>query len=153
MSFKNHGDFMQIEPYLFFSGRADEALSFYSDVLGAKVEMVLRYQDSPDPIPPGTIPPGYESKVMHASIMIDGQRLMLSDGCDPTPSDFRGFTLSLTVPTVAEAEQLFARLEAGGQVQMPLKPTFFSPMFGMVADRFGVSWMVLVESAEQTAQG
>lgn len=144
---------MQIHPYLFFNGRTEEALDFYSDVLGAQVEMVMYYQDSPEPVPPGMIPPGFETKVMHASFTVDGQRVMVSDGCDPTSGRFEGFMLSLTVTTVSEAERLFAGLEAGGQVKMPLKPTFYSPLFGMVDDRFGVSWMVMVETDAQTTAG
>lgn len=115
-------------------------------MLGAKVEMLMRNKESPEPHQPGLLPPGSENKVLHASIRIGSAVIMASDGfCSGQPK-FEGFRLSLTVPTVAEAEKLFATLADGGQIQMPLSKTFFSPMFGMVADRFGVGWMVLTLS-------
>src|SRR5919108_3804366 len=132
---------MQVQPYLFFDGRCEEALEFYRRALGAEVEMLMRFRDSPDPT---TIPPGAGDKVMHASFRIGETTVLASDGrCAGRPS-FQGFSLSLTVPNEAEADRLFASLADGGQVQMPLTKTFFSPRFGMVADRFGVSWMVIV---------
>jgi PhnB protein len=135
---------MNIEPYLFFEGRCDEAIEFYGRALGAEVTALMRYKDSPEPPPPGMIPPGSESKVMHANLRIGDTTAMVSDGnCSGRP-DFRGFSLSITAPDVARANQLFAALAEGGRVQMPLAKTFFSPRFGMVADRFGVSWMVIV---------
>ena len=137
---------MQIQPYLFFDGRAEEAVEFYKSKLGAKVEMLMRFKDSPEPPQPGMVPPGAENKVMHASFRIGDTTVMASDGrCMGQPT-FQGFSLSLTVPNEAEAERLFAALSDGGQVQMPLTKTFFSPRFGMVADRFGVSWMIVVAS-------
>jgi len=135
---------MQVQSYLFFDGRCEEAIEFYRSKLGAKVEMLMRFKDSPEPAPPGMVPPGAESKVMHACLRIGDTAVMASDGrCMGQPS-FQGFSLSLTAPDPAEAERLFAALGDGGQVQMPLAKTFFSPRFGMVADRFGVSWMVIV---------
>jgi PhnB protein len=135
---------MEIQPYLFFDGRCDEAIAFYRDALGAEVKMLMRNKDSPDPSPPGMLPPGSEDKVMHASLVIGGATIMASDGlCAGRPS-FQGFSLSLTVGSEADAERLFGALAAGGQVRMPLAKTFFSPRFGMVADRFGVSWMIYV---------
>jgi PhnB protein len=135
---------MLVQPYLFFDGRCEEALEFYRSKLGAKVENLVRFKDSPEPAQPGMVPPGSENKVMHVSFRIGDTTLMASDGrCLGRPS-FQGFSLSLTVPNEAEAERLFAALGDGGQVQMPLAKTFFSPRFGMVADRFGVSWMVVV---------
>jgi PhnB protein len=137
---------MQVQPYLFFDGRAEEAVEFYKSKLGAKVEMLMRFKDSPEPPQPGMVPPGAENKVMHASFRIGDTTVMASDGrCMGQPA-FQGFSLSLTVPNEAEAERLFAALSDGGQVQMPLTKTFFSPRFGMVADRFGVSWMIVVAS-------
>ncbi|HEX3498631.1 MAG TPA: VOC family protein [Stellaceae bacterium] len=138
---------MQVQPYLFFDGKCEEAIEFYSRTLGAKVEMLMRFKDAP-PQPEGsggcTPPPGAENKVMHGSITIGATTLLLSDGqCQGKPS-FQGFALSLTAPDENKAEQLFAALGDGGQVQMPLAKTFFSSRFGMVADRFGVSWMVYV---------
>ena len=133
---------MQIEPYLFFDGRAEEAAEFYKRALGAEVEMLMRFKESPEP---ASIPPGGEDKVMHMSLKIGGQRLMGSDGhCQGAPK-FAGMSLSLTVADEAEAERTFDALADGGEVQMPLAKTFFSPSFGMVADRFGVGWMVIVE--------
>lgn len=134
---------MQVQPYLFFDGRCEEALEFYRAALGARVQMLMRFKDSPQSAA-GTIPPGGENKVMHASFSIGDTTVLASDGnCAGQPA-FQGFALSLTVPSAAEAESLFAALGAGGQVQMPLTQTFFSPRFGMVADRFGVSWMIYV---------
>jgi PhnB protein len=135
---------MQVQPYLFFDGRCEEAIEFYRSKLGAKVEMFMRFKDSPEPAQPGMVPPGSENKVMHSCFRIGDTAVMASDGrCMGKPS-FQGFSLSLTVPNEAEAERLFAGLGDGGQVQMPLTKTFFSPRFGMVADRFGVSWMIVV---------
>ena len=132
-----------VQPYLFFGGRCEEALEFYRAALGARVEMLTRYQDSPKPHTPGMIPPGWESKVMHATFHIGATTLMASDGCEAGPT-FSGFSLSLTLPTIAEAERVFAALSDGGQVRMPLSPTFWSPCFGMLADRYGMGWMITV---------
>jgi len=135
---------MQVQPYLFFDGRCEEAVEFYRSALGAEVTMLMRYKDSPDAPPPGMVPPGSENKVMHASLRIGDATVMASDGsCNGKPS-FEGFSLSLTAADAAHADRLFAALADGGQVQMPLGKTFFSPRFGMVRDRFGVSWMVIV---------
>jgi PhnB protein len=135
---------MQVQPYLFFDGRCDEALEFYRGALGAEVTMLMRFKDSPDPHPPGVLPPGAEDKVMHTSFRIGETTLLASDGHCLGKTSFQGFSLSLTVPDEAQAERLFSALSDGGQVQMPLAKTFWSPRFGMVADRFGVSWMVYV---------
>lgn len=135
---------MLVQPYLFFDGRCEEALEFYRKALGAEVTMLMRFKDSPEPHQPGMVPPGGEDKVMHASFRIGESTVMASDGrCTGEPT-FEGISLSLTVPNESEAERLFAALGDGGQVQMPLTQTFFSPRFGMVADRFGVSWMIYV---------
>ena len=135
---------MQTQPYLFFDGRCEEAIEFYRGVLGAEVTMLLRFKEGPEPQQPGMVPAGAGEKIMHASLRIGDATVLASDGrCLGQPS-FQGFAVSLTVPTEAEAERLFAGLAEGGQVQMPLAKTFFSPRFGMVADRFGVSWMVCV---------
>ena len=135
---------MKVEPYLFFDGRCDEALEFYGRVLRAEVTMLMRFKDSPEPHQPGMIPPGSENKVMHASFRIGDTTLMASDGRCLGKPNFQGFSLTLSVPNDAEAERLFAALGDGGQVQMPMSKTFFSSRFGMVADRFGVPWMVIV---------
>jgi len=135
---------MAIEPYLFFNGRCEEAVEFYKKALGAEVLMMMRFKESPEPHPPGMLPPGSESKIMHACIRIGDASVMASDGRCTGQPDFHGFSLSLTAANEAEAERKFAALADGGQVQMPLGKTFWSPCFGMVADRFGVGWMVSV---------
>jgi len=135
---------MQVQSYLFFDGRCDEALEYYRSALGAEVTMLMRFKDSPEPPQPGMCPAGAENKVMHSSFRIGETTLMASDGRCLGQPNFQGFSLSINVPNEAEAERLFALLAAGGQVQMPLAKTFFSPRFGMVADRFGVSWMIIV---------
>ena len=130
---------MQIQPYLFFDGRCQEAIEFYRRAVGAEVTALMRYKESPDP---GMIQPGSEDKVMHASFRVGETTVLASDGrCGGHPS-FQGFALSLTVSSASEAERLFGALVEGGQVTMPLAATFFSPRFGMATDRFGVSWMV-----------
>lgn len=135
---------MHVEPYLFFEGRCEEAVEFYREALGAQVVMLMRYKDSPEPPPPGTLPPGSENKVMHASLRIGDTTVMASDGFAAGRSSFQGFSLSITVPDEAQAEKVFTALADGGHVQMPLGKTFWSPRFGMATDRFGVGWMVNV---------
>lgn len=137
-----------IQPYLFFGGRCEEALAFYRTALGAQIDMVMRFSESPEPPPPGMLAPGFENKVMHAQFHIGGSMVMASDGCDPG-SGFSGFALSLAVPTEAEADRVFAALADGGKVQMPLVKTFWSPKFGMLTDRFGISWMVGIFSEDK----
>jgi PhnB protein len=133
---------MQIQPYLFLDGRCEEAIAFYKQALGAELVMLLRFGQAPDK---SMVQPGTEDKVMHARLQIGGATILMSDGrCGGNPN-MQGFALSLTAADIAEAEHLFAALGDGGQVQMPLAATFFSPAFGMLADRFGVSWMVYVE--------
>lgn len=132
-----------VQPYLFFSGRCEEALEFYKTALHAKVGMVLRFNESPDPVPPGMLQPGFESKIMHSEFQVGGMTLMASDGCDDK-SRFDGFRLALSVPTEADADRAFNALADGGNVDMPLMKTFWSPRYGMVTDKFGVGWMVMV---------
>ena len=135
---------MQVQPYLFFDGRCEEAVAFYRDKLGAEITMLMRFKENPDPGGCGGMPPGSEEKIMHASFRIGDTTVMASDGVCTGQASFQGFSLSITAADAAEAERLFAALGDGGQVQMPLAKTFFSSLFGMVADRFGVSWMVIV---------
>jgi PhnB protein len=137
---------MSVTPYLFFDGRCEEAIEFYKKTLGAEVSMLMRFKDSPDPAPPGMHPPGSENKVMHASLRINGAPVMVSDGRAQGKPKFEGFALSLDPANEAEAERTFKALSDGGQVQMPLGKTFFAKSFAMVTDRFGVTWMVIVES-------
>lgn len=132
-----------ITPYLFFSGRCEEALNFYREALGAQIDMLMRFSDSPDPVPAGMLQAGFENKVMHAAFRVGDIQLMASDGCDDK-STFDGFRLALAVPTEAEAHTAFNALAEGGSVQMPLAPTFWSPCYGMVTDQFNVGWMVMV---------
>lgn len=132
-----------IQPYLFFGGRCEEALEFYRSALGAQVDFVMRYKESPEPQPPGVLPPGFEDKIMHASFRIGDATMMASDGSEEGP-EFAGFSLSLALPSQAEAQRAFEALAVGGHVSMPLTKTFWSPCFGMLSDRFGVAWMVSV---------
>jgi PhnB protein len=132
---------MQLQPYLFFDGRAEEAIEFYRSKLGATVGMLMRFKDCPEP---QQQPPGGANKIMHAELRIGDTAVLASDGrCQGQPN-FQGFALSLTAADDAEAKRLFSALSDGGQVQMPLGKTFFASSFGMVADRFGVGWMVYV---------
>jgi len=139
---------MVIQPYLFFAGRCQEALDLYRDAVGAEVLMLMRYRESPEPVPPGRIAPGWDDKVMHASVRIGDTVVMASDGCSPEGPSFAGFSLSLTVADAATADRIFARLADGGSVQMPLTETFWSPRFGMVTDQFGVQWMITLPVAQ-----
>jgi PhnB protein len=133
-----------VQPYIFFGGRCEEALEFYKSAIGAEVDMLMRYKDSPEPAPPGMLAEGFEDKVMHTSFRVGETTLMASDGCRQDDANFNGFRLSLSVPNEAEADRAFAALAAGGEVQMPLTKTFWSPRFGMLTDRFGLGWMINV---------
>ena len=141
---KSQAAAQQIQPYLFFDGRCEEALEFYKTALGAKVEMMMRFKDNPDP-QPGMCAPGSENKVMHAQFKVGDTRVLASDGRCTGKPNFEGISLSLHAKNEAEAKRLYGALADGGQVQMPLAKTFFSPSFGMLADRFGVNWMVIAE--------
>ena len=138
---------MLVQPYLFFDGRCEEAIEFYRAALGAKVTMLMRFKENPEPMPPDMCPPGSDDKVMHASFTIGETTLMASDGMNKGSPVFQGFSLSLSVPSDAEAQRLFSALSAGGKVQMPLGKTFWTSSFGMLQDKFGVPWMVMTESA------
>jgi PhnB protein len=134
---------MQLQPYVHFNGRAEEAIEFYKKALGAKVNMLMRFKDCPEPMP--GMKPEMADKIMHGSLSIDGAVLLVSDGRCDTESKFDGFGLTLVVKTDADAQKLFAAISEGGKVTMPLSKTFFSSNFGMANDRFGVSWMVIVQ--------
>lgn len=138
-----------LEPYLFFSGRCEEALEFYSSALGATVSFITRYSDNPGATQPGALAEGFENKIMHATFHISGHTLMASDGCDAN-TNFSGFRLSLALPTQADVERAFNALAEGGSVQMPLGKTFWSPSFGMVTDRFGLGWMITLNDESQS---
>lgn len=138
-----------VQPYLFFGGQCEEALEFYRTALGAEVQMLMRYKESPEQKRP--VPDCFDEKVMHASFRIGETTVMASDGmCNGKPN-FEGFSLSITVPDEAEAERVFAALGEGGLVTMPLEKTFWAPKFGMLADRFGVAWMVSVAHKPESA--
>lgn len=139
---------MQIQPYLCFEGRTEEAIEFYKQALGARVEMLMRHKDNPEPPPAGTCAPQSGDKVMHAALRIGEAGFMASDGGVSGKPNFQGFSLSLDARDEVHAREMFAALSDGGEVRMPLGRTFFSPAFGMVADRFGVSWMVVVPQAQ-----
>jgi PhnB protein len=142
-------DVRVIEPYLFYNGRCEEALDFYKKALGAEVQMVMRFKESPEPAPPGMVPPGFENKIMHASFRVGKTTVMASDGCSADKASFEGFSLAVSVATEAEADRVFGALSAGGQVKMPLAKTFWSPRFGMLQDKFGIGWMVSVPGPGQ----
>ena len=132
-----------VSSYLFFGGNCEEALAFYQSAIDAETEMVMRFNETPDPTPEGMLAPGFETKIMHASFRVGNTVVMASDGCDPGKG-FSGFSLALSVPTEADAHRKFNALAEGGSVQMPLGKTFWSPCYGMLQDRFGINWMVMV---------
>jgi len=131
-----------VQSYLFFNGNCEEAVEFYRNALGAQVEFSIRFKESPEPPPPGMMPPNWENKIMHTSFKVGQTTVMASDGCGPEAKGFQGFSLSLSVATEAEADRYFNALAAGGKINMPLSKTFWSPRFGMLEDKFGIGWMV-----------
>lgn len=133
---------MQIQPYLFLDGRCEEAIEFWRKAVGAEVQMMMRWKDCPEKGNMPSTPP--DDKVMHASVRIGDSTILASDGQCAGQPQMQGFALSLTAANPSEAERLFKALGEGGQVQMPMAKTFFSPAFGMLVDKFGVSWMVYV---------
>lgn len=137
-----------VQPYLFFGGRCEEALEFYRTALGAQIIMTMRFSESPQPLPPGVLQPGFENKVMHCSFRIGETTVMASDGCDDK-SRFGGFSLALSVQEEADADRVFTSLSEGGQITMPLGKTFWSSRYGMLIDRFGIGWMVMVRAPAQ----
>lgn len=134
-----------VQPYIFFDGKCEEAIEFYKRALGAETVMLMRYKESPEPPPPGC-GPSDPNKIMHAQFRIGEAVIMASDGRASGNPKFEGFALSFSAPTESEVKKAFDALAQGGKVEMPLGKTFFSPAFGMVVDRFGVFWMVLVTS-------
>jgi PhnB protein len=134
---------MQVNSYLFYNGRCEEALEFYKSAVGASVTALMRFKDSPEPHQPGMIPPGAENKIMHAAFKVGDTEILASDGQCTGQLEFKGFAQALTAGDDAEADRVFNALAQGGQVQMPLTKTFFASKFGMLTDRFGVMWMVL----------
>lgn len=137
---------MLVQPSLHVDGRCEEAIKFYAQAVGVQTEMLMRYKECPEAPPPAMSFVGTENWVMHASFRLGDRAVMASNDCSGKHSGFAGFQLSLSVADTAEAEQRFAALAQGRRVKMPLTKTFFSPSFGMLTDRFGVSWMVIVFS-------
>jgi PhnB protein len=133
-----------VQPYLFFNGKCEEAVGFYKQAIGAQVLMQMRFKESPEPPAPGRLPEGYENKIMHCTMQVGASVVMASDGNSAEPANFDGFSLSLTVPTEADAHKAYTALLQGGKVLMPIGKTFWSACFGSVQDKFGVSWMVSV---------
>jgi uncharacterized glyoxalase superfamily protein PhnB/uncharacterized protein YndB with AHSA1/START domain len=149
MQEQNQGS-AKVQPYLFFDGRCEEALEFYKKALGAQVEVMMRFSQSPEQHP-GMCAPGNENKIMHSCFRIGNTQIMASDGRAQGKPVFQGFALSVSAKDEADADRMFGALADGGQVQMPLGKTFFSPRFGMVADRFGMGWMVIALPPEMAA--
>lgn len=138
----------QVQTYLYFDGKCDEALAFYRDTVGAEILQLMRYRDMP--LQPGSdtcveqsMPPGCEDKVLHCSFRIGATELMASDGFCAGKPVFEGFALSLVLKDKDTVERTFARLAEGGEVRVPVDKTFFSPAFGLVVDRYGILWNVL----------
>ena len=137
---------MQVQPYLNFNGRCEEALEFYKKAVGAQVQMLMRFKEAPTEGTDHKPTPGTEDKVMHSCMLIGESAVMASDGyCTNAKSTFDGISLTLNPPTEPEAQKFFKALSTGGNVQVPLTKTFFSPAFGVLTDPFGVTWMVMVE--------
>lgn len=133
--------------YLFFSGRCEEALDYYQTHLGARLGMLMRFSESPEPLPEGMLSPGFENKVMHCEFCVGDSKVLASDGCGEG-NTFSGFSLALTVNTSDLAHQIFAALADGGEVNMPLAETFWSPLYGQVTDKFGIAWMIMLPATE-----
>jgi PhnB protein len=138
---------MHVLPYLYFHGHCEEAFVFYRRALGAEIVALMRFKESPEPHPPGALPPGHEDKVMHAELRIGETTLFASDGDRTGPPTFQGISLTLATDDVAQADRYFGALAEGGKVQVPLTQTFFSPRFGMLTDRFGLGWLIMAKQA------
>jgi PhnB protein len=143
---------MKVQPHLSFQGRCEEAVEFYRKAVGAEVTFMARFKDIPGPHPPGTIPPGGEDKIMHTSFRIGDSVLMASDGSCTGKGSFQGIQLAIQVNDAATADRVFNGLSEGGQVKMPLMQTFWSPRFGMLTDKFGIEWMVNVDTEPPKAK-
>lgn len=137
---------MNVQAYLMFNGRTEEAIAFYKKAVGAEITMLMRFREAPDQPPPGMVPEGWDDKIMHSSFKVGDAELMASDGCQSDGTAFAGISLALSLASPEEAEAKFAALAEGGEVTMPLAKTFFSPAFGTLTDRFGVSWMIVVST-------
>jgi PhnB protein len=133
-------------PYLMFNGRCEEALNFYKKALGAEIGMMMRFKENPDAdkAEAAGCMPGDMNKIMHSAFQVKGSTVMASDGMSQGAPKFEGFSLSVEAKDAPEAERFFNALADGGKVEVPLTKTFFAKSFGVVADKFGVSWMVIV---------
>ncbi|MFU2511799.1 YciI family protein [Pseudoalteromonas sp. ASV78] len=137
--------------YLFFSGRCEEALTYYQTHLNAKIAMMFRFSDSPEPIPEGAIPANFDDKIMHSEFTVAGMKILATDGCIDNQGDgvsYSGFNLTLTIDSEQTLRSVFAALADGGQVRMPLEETFWSPLYGQVTDKFGIGWMLMLPSPD-----
>lgn len=134
---------MPIITTLNFSGRTEAALKFYADALGAETVFLLRFRDSPDQ---SHTQAGMEDLIFHATFRIEGTEFMASDvGYAPgSPPPFSGFALALNLGSVARAQQIFATLSRDGRVLVPLAESAFTSWYGVVVDRFGLSWKLNV---------
>ena len=140
---------MNVQTTLNFYGRTEEAVNFYGRALDAETLFLMRFRDCPDP---SQSRPGLEEKIFHATFRIGPTVIMASDcGCErlPTGPAFAGFSLLLRVETPEQAERFFAALSDGGQIQIPLVKTFFAERYGIVIDRFGVSWKIMIAAEKQ----
>jgi PhnB protein len=135
---------VKVQPYVFFDGRCEEAIEFYKKALGAECTFMMRFKESPDGMPGH----GSPEKIMHAFFTVGGTGIVASDGYAKGNPEFKGFSLSISAKNIEEAERIFAALSDGGKVTQPLIEAFFSPRFGMVNDRFGLGWMVVVDQPQ-----
>jgi PhnB protein len=134
---------VQVQPYVFFNGRCEEAMQFYKTALGAQVGEMMRFGQSPESCE--QMPPGREDKIMHGEFTVGESTILVSDGMHDGAAAFNGFSLTISVPDATTAEKMFAALQQDGKVEMPLGKTFFAPLFGMVTDKFGMGWMIIVQ--------
>ncbi|MEO8203603.1 MAG: VOC family protein [Betaproteobacteria bacterium] len=140
---------MLVQPYVFFEGRCEEALDFYAKAIDAKLEMKMKYSESPggSGSRPSGLPAGSDDKIMHAAFKVGDSLVMASDGMCSGQAGFKGVALTISMDDQASVRRMFEALAQGGQVHMPLEKTFYSPLFGVVADKFGLSWMLMANPA------
>lgn len=137
---------MQLNPYLLFNGNCAAAFRFYEKCLGGKIVMMMTHAESPVA---NQVAPEWRDKIIHARMTVGGKELMGSDAPPGRQEEMKGFSLSLSVDTPADAEQIFNELAANGTVRMPLEKTFFAARFGMLVDQFGTPWMITCDGAAQ----
>ena len=136
---------MQVQPYLFFDGKCDEALEFYKKAVGANPTMLMRFKDAPDK---SMITPGTENKIMHAAVDIGATKVLMSDGRCQGNTNFQGFGLAISAKNEAEADKMFDALGVGGQVTMPMAKQAWGDEFGMCVDQFGIDWLVNISQPQ-----